>query len=143
VSEDPEQPTGHPTGHPSGADEPVGSAAEEAARLIGAVSDWAREHAGGLGAGVGGLAAQMAAAVHEVDEHVATGAPECRWCPVCRTVHALRTASPEVREHLSVAAASLAQAAAALMATDIPDDARPRRGHVEHIDLTDETDERS
>jgi hypothetical protein len=48
-----------------------------------------------------------------------------------------------VREHLSVAAASLAQAAAALMATDIPDDARPRRGHVEHIDLTDETDERS
>jgi hypothetical protein len=92
---------------------------------------------------VGGLAAQMAAAVHEVDEHVATGAPECRWCPVCRTVHALRTASPEVREHLSVAAASLAQAAAALMATDIPDDARPRRGHVEHIDLTDETDERS
>ena len=64
------------------ADEPVGSAAEEAAKLLGAVSDWAREHGGSLGAGVGGLATQMAAAVHEVDEHVATGAPECRWCPV-------------------------------------------------------------
>ncbi len=69
-----------------------------------------------------------------LDEHVATGAPECQWCPVCRTVHAIREVSPEVREHLATAAASLMQAAAGVLAaTGQPRTARQQ--DVEHIDL--------
>ena len=131
--------TGDP-GAPGGPDEPVGSAAEEAAKLLGAVSDWARErqHEWGtdLGSAVGGLAGQAAAAAHDIDAHIATGAEECRYCPVCRAVQAFRGASPEVKEHLAAAATSLAQAAAAMLATAVPEQ---RRGTgVEHIDLTDD-----
>ena len=41
------------------ADEPVGSAAEEAAKLLGAVSEWAREHGSDVGTAFGGLADQV------------------------------------------------------------------------------------
>jgi hypothetical protein len=116
------------------AQDPVGSAAEEAAKLLGAVSEWAREHGSDLGTAVGGLAEQVSAAAHDVDAHLATG-EDCRYCPFCRAVQVYRSASPEVRGHLSTAASSLAQAAAAMMATTVPDQ-RSRR--VEHIDLTDE-----
>ena len=118
--------------------DPVGSAAEEAAKLLGAVSEWARarqqDWGSDLGTAVGGLAEQASAAAHDVDAHLATG-EDCRYCPFCRAVQVYRSASPEVREHLSTAASSLAQAAAAMMATTVPDQ-RSRR--VEHIDLTDE-----
>ncbi len=59
-------------------DEPVGSVGDEAAKLLGALADWAGDHA------------------RDVDEHLATGDAECLYCPVCRTVHAVRQASPEV-----------------------------------------------
>ena len=39
-------------------------------------------------------AAVASAALHDVDEHLATGAPECRYCPVCRAVHVVRDAAP-------------------------------------------------
>ena len=116
------------------AQDSVGSAAEEAAKLLGAVSQWAREHGSDLGTAVGGLAEQASAAAHDVDTHLATG-EDCRYCPLCRAVQVFRSASPEVREHLSAAASSLAKAAAAMMATTVPDQ---RSGGVEHIDLTDE-----
>jgi hypothetical protein len=116
------------------AQDPVGSAAEEAAKLLEAVSEWAREHGSDLGTAVGGLAEQVSAAAHDVDAHLATG-EDCRYCPFCRAVQVYRSASPEVREHLSTAASSLARAAAAMMATTVPDQ-RSRR--VEHIELTDE-----
>ena len=123
--------------HPRG--EQVGSVSEEALKLMGALSGWAREHGSDLGAGLGDLADQASAAARGVDglleEHLATGAPECTWCPVCRTVHLVRQTSPEVRAHLAVAASSLLQAAAGLLATAVPDDARERAGGVERIDL--------
>ena len=75
---------------------------------------------------------------HAVDEHIATGAPECRYCPVCRVVHVVRDVSPEVRSHLMTAGASLVQAAAALMATAVQDDKDRGSGGVERIDLDDE-----
>jgi hypothetical protein len=115
--------------------DPVGSAAEEAAKLLGALADWARDHGGDLGAAVGGVASHASTAAHDVDAHLATGAEECRYCPICRAVQMFRSASPEVREHLSSAATSLAQAAAAMLATHVPDQ---RTGGVEHIDLTDD-----
>lgn len=117
----------------------VGSLADEAAKLFGALSGWARDQAGDAGEGLSDLAAHAAASAHDLNEHLATGAAECTVCPVCRAVHAVRQLSPEVTTHLTAAAASLAQAAAAVMATtpgrstssEEPDG-------VEHIDLADD-----
>ena len=114
----------------------VGPLAEEAAKLFGALSGWAREHAGEASEGLSGLAEQAASAVHGIDEHLATGSAECTVCPVCRTVHAVRQLSPEVTAHLTTAATSLAQAAAALLATPAP--RAGDRDDVEHIALDDE-----
>jgi hypothetical protein len=114
----------------------VGSLADEAAKLLGALSGWAREQAGEAGEGLSGLAAHAAASAHDLDEHLATGSAECTVCPVCRTVHAVRQLSPEVRTHLTAAAASLAQAVAAVMAT--PGDRAGEQGGVEDIDLADD-----
>lgn len=103
-------------GTAGGPDEQVGSVADEAAKLFGALSDWARG----------------------VDDHIATGAEECTYCPICRTVHVVRQASPEVRTHLAMAAASLMQAAAGILAAASSDGSREdgaRRDGVEHIDL--------
>ena len=114
----------------------VGSLGEEAAKLLGALSGWAREHGVEAGDGLSGLASQAAASAHELNDHLATGAAECTVCPLCRTVSAVRQASPEVTAHLSAAATSLAHAAAALLTTA----SHPSSGtdEVEHIDLTDE-----
>ncbi|GGO69818.1 hypothetical protein GCM10012276_06930 [Nocardioides deserti] len=117
----------------------MGSVAEEAAKLFGALGDWAQDQGsglGGLGAGLGGFAAHAAAAAQGAEEHPATGAPECTWCPVCRAVHAVRRTSPEVRAHLTAAASSLLQAAAEAMATAVPQDRQQPDGPgVERIDL--------
>ena len=102
----------------------VGSVADEAAKLLGALSDWAKD------------------AAHDVDRHIATGAEECTYCPVCRTVHAVRELSPEVKAQLATAATTFLQAAAGLMASAARDQ-QTRQGGVEHIDLDgldDDTD---
>ena len=127
-------------GHEDRPGEPdVGSVADEALKLFGALADAAKQHAGGAGGTVGGLADQASAMAQELGEHIATDSPECRYCPVCRVVHAVRETSPEVRSHLLVAASSLLQAAAGLMETLPPPagkDGAPARGPgVEHIDL--------
>lgn len=102
-------------GQQPGAHDTIGSAAEEALKLFGALADWGREH----GPGLAGQAVGAAAAAHDltrdVGEHLDTGAPECSYCPICRTAHAIREASPEIRTHLTTAAASLMQAAASIM----------------------------
>lgn len=115
----------------------VGSVGEEAAKLFEALQGWAREQGHDVGDGVSGLAGAASRAAKDVNEHVATGAPECEYCPVCRTVHVLRGASPEVRAHLATAASSFLQAAAGLLATAAPE---PRRTSdpVEHIGLDDD-----
>lgn len=134
-------------GTPHG-DPEVGSLAEEATRLFAALSDFARDQGGQVGSTVGdsaaGLAGHAARIAHDIDEHVATDAAECRYCPICRTVHAVRGLSPEVKAHLASAASSLAQAAAGVLAT-VADDPRTREGaggerrsdHVTRIDLDD------
>ena len=94
----------------------VGDVGEEAAKLLGALAGWARD----------------------VNDHVDTGAAECSYCPLCRTVHAFRQASPEVRDHLAVAASSLMQAAAGVLAATARGQAPDRASGVERIDLDDE-----
>lgn len=128
-------------GDPGEPDE-VGSVGEEAAKLFGALSDWAGDRGPGLGDGLAGLASQAAAAAHELGEHLDTGAPECDWCPVCRTVHLVRGTSPEVREHLAQAATSLMQAAAGVLAAASRAGERPEPSGVEHIDLDGDDDGR-
>lgn len=120
----------------------VGSLADEAAKLLGALSGWARDHVGEAGEGLSGLAAQAAASAHDLDEHLATGSTECTVCPICRTVHAVRQLSPEVTGHLTTAVTSLAQAFSALLATTPGRAGEQAAGDgaagVEHIDLTDD-----
>ncbi len=118
----------------------VGSVGEEAAKLLGAVSDWARDQGSDVGQGLGGLAGHAAASIHEINEHIATGSAECTYCPICRAVHALRDTSPEVRAHLVTAASSFLQAAATLLATQVPKDGSARAGGVERIDLDDDSE---
>ena len=119
-------------------DESVGSVAEEAAKLLHALQDWAKE-SGSEYAGAAASAAEGAAsAVHRIDEHIATGSAECAYCPVCRVISAVRATSPEVRQHLTTAGTSLLHAAAGLLAT-VPEPSKQRRdGPVEKIDLSDD-----
>jgi hypothetical protein len=84
--------------------QPVGSAAEEAARLFAAAEEWVRTRAGG----------------HL--EGLATGAPECTSCPVCQGIAAVRGVRPETVEHLLDAAASFVAALRTTVATPSPYD---------------------
>jgi hypothetical protein len=113
--------TGSDQGRAGGQDR-IGSAAEEAAKLFGALSGWASE----LG--------------HDVDAHLATGDAECTYCPICRTVHVLREAGPELTSHLASAGASLVQAAATIVAAASSPRARERSTGVENIDLDGDDD---
>lgn len=128
-----------PTGTAGEADdrEPVGSVGEEAAKLLGALSDWARTQGSDYTGTAAGAASAFTHAVRDVNEHVATGAPECRYCPVCQVIHAVRQTSPEVRTHLTVAASSLMHAAGELLATRTGPRSSPP---VEKIDLDAEGD---
>jgi hypothetical protein len=96
----------------------VGSLSEEAAQLF----------------------ATLAGLARGVDAHVATGGADCLWCPVCRVIHVVREASPEVRAHLAEAGASLLQAAAGLLAGAVPD---PPNGGTrrQRVDLDDDTED--
>ena len=117
--------------------EHVGSVGEEAAKLLGALSEWARDQGTDYAGSASGAASSFAHAVRDVNEHIATGGEDCRYCPVCQVIHVVRSTSPEVREHLSVAASSLMQAAAGLLATHTsPSSASP----VQKIDLDDGDD---
>ena len=120
----------------AGDDAEVGSFAEEAGKLFGALSGWAREHGDEPGDALSSLAAQAAASAGDLNDHIATGSDECTACPICRGVHAVRQLSPEVKSHLASAAASLAKAAATLMATQVPQDDRSS-SDVESMGLDD------
>jgi hypothetical protein len=123
---------GQHDGTATGSDAPVGSVGEEAVKLFGALSDWAREQGHDYAGTASGAADALGGVLHDVNEHLATDSAECRYCPVCQVVHVVRRTSPEVRTHLVQAATSLMQAAAGLLATRT--DTQPRPG-VERIDL--------
>lgn len=114
--------------------ENIGSVADEAAKLLGALSGWARDHGPDVGDGLADLAAGTAAAAHDVNEHIATGSADCVYCPVCRTIDVARSVSPEVRTHLASAAASLMQAAAGVLAAVAADDSRRAAAQGEDIE---------
>jgi hypothetical protein len=110
--------------------EPVGTLAEEAARLLAAVHVWAGDStAASRGRGPDG-------ADGEAEHHDEHDLAECQWCPLCRLVRMARATSPEVREHLSQAAVSLALAVKGLL--DDPRTTERRETSLEKIDLTEE-----
>lgn len=96
----------------------VGGAAEEAAKLFAAMENWARTRAG-----------------HLFDaEHIATGSPECQYCPVCQGIGVLRHVRPESVEHLLDAAASFVAALRTAVTTP-PSEPQRRTSPVQHIDV--------
>ena len=119
-------------GPPAG--EAVGSLGEEAAKLLGALSDWARDQGHDYAGSASGASGAVNQALHDVNEHIATGSADCRYCPVCQVIHVVRQTSPEVRANLALAATSLMNAAAGLLATRTGNPSRPG---VEKIDLDD------
>jgi hypothetical protein len=96
---------------------PLGSAAQEAARLFAAVEDWARTR------GQAGAA-----------EHTGPSTETCGVCPVCSGIALLRDVRPETVEHLLDAAASVVAAVrSAVVAPPAPDGSRS--SGVQHIDV--------
>jgi hypothetical protein len=95
--------------------EPLGSAAEEAARLLDAVRRWVDDRA----------------IEPDPGEHDA----QCRYCPLCHGAAALKQSQPEVYEHLSRAVDSLFAAVRA-SATSHTHQPRPEPPDVQHIVVT-------
>ncbi len=101
-------------------------AAVEALRLFEAIQDWARASS------FGDMRAHLSAAA---DSGFATDSADCRLCPICQVVGALRTHHPEVAEHLSDAVSSLTAAARSAMRERDEETRTARRDPVEHIDI--------
>ncbi len=116
-----------------GPTEPVGSVGEEAAKLFTALSGWAKDQGTDYAGSASSATSAVAGMFHDVNEHVATDGADCRYCPVCQVISAVRTTSPEVKAHLAIAASSLIQAAAGVLATQVPNDAK--NSSVEKINL--------
>lgn len=117
-------------------DEPVGSLAEEAAKLLGALQQWGAGGGEHDRAGPGGPG-PLSSILESLDEHIATGGRSCRYCPVCQVISLARAASPEVRDHLASAATSLLHAATSALNNQDGAEPRPEPG-VEKIDVTDD-----
>lgn len=101
-----------------------GPLAEEAARLVEALTDWARNAAGGLSAPRAGTSAPNAG----------DGA-ECQLCPVCQLLGVVRRTQPETFSHLADASASLLAAFRTVL--DSHDHGPSRASGVQRIDLDD------
>lgn len=136
MSDQQDGPSGPPPGGPppGAGGEPIGSVGEEAAKLFVALSGWAKEHGSATtGGAAAGAASAFGDAMSNLNEHIATGGEDCKYCPICQVISAVRATSPEVKAHLAVAASSLMHAAAGVLATQVPTDAKP--GPVEKINL--------
>jgi hypothetical protein len=89
------------------------SALEEAAWLV----DTLRRRIGGGGGGGAKSDDVWSDAVRDDwGDHFATGAPECRYCPICRAMAATRSSGPDIVENLVGAGGSLIAAAREAMA---------------------------
>lgn len=111
--------------------EPLGSAGEEAARLLDAVRRWVDDRvieSDGLDADETG---------DETDQRHTTSA-DCRYCPLCQAAAALRHSQPEVYEHLNRAVDALFMAVRAGTSSPArhPQSGPPSPPDVEHIVIT-------
>ena len=94
-----------------------GTIGDEAVKLLDAVQDWARRN---LGEGA----------------HIATGAPECTWCPICQFIAVLRGDRPEISDKIAEATASMVAAVRAVVdAAASPHHPAGEQPRVQRIDL--------
>jgi hypothetical protein len=135
--------------------EPVGSVAEEAAKLF-AVLQHAADTGGTTYAEQDPADEKHEPAPDDVHEHGIGRGPECQWCPVCQLINKVRHTSPETIEQLSTAAAhvlgsvrSLLEAAAEAARQAREDAAsrsdersaqqeEPSRSRVDRIDVSED-----
>jgi uncharacterized protein DUF5304 len=92
-----------------------GPLAEEAARLVEAIGEWAR------------------GAVGDVSTPSAGGSQECQICPVCQLLALVRRAQPDTFGHLADASASMLAALRTIV--ERHDHSAARSTGVERIDL--------
>jgi hypothetical protein len=123
----------------------VGSAAEEAVRLLTAAQDWARRSgwlppdrdpaAPGAGTGSADDTGEWWSSTSASGHHGwADGSAACQHCPVCQLIVIARQASPEVGEQLAHAVESLLAAARAFVPAP-PAGPGGSATRVERIDL--------
>ena len=112
----PEEPTPGGTGSPL---------LDEAARLAGAVQDWARKN---------------------LPEPTGDPHTDCQWCPLCQFASVLRGERPEVNERLAEAGNAIVGVLRSLLEPGAPPGAHrqapsradaPDGSRVQHIDLGD------
>lgn len=122
--------------------ESVGSVGEEAIKLLNALQGWARENRNDYAGAAADVVSEAASSFHALNEHIATGGENCRYCPICQLISAVRETSPEVKQHLSTASTSLMHAVAGIIASHVSDQAGKTRtdAAMEHIDLSDGDD---
>jgi hypothetical protein len=138
--------------------EPVGSVAEEAAKLFAVLQQAARheEPRRAPEPDEAEAAYEVPDEPEELHQHgAARSGPECQWCPVCQLIAKVRTTSPETIEQLSTAAAGVLGSvrslleAAADAARQAREDAesrtakakepeRPARSRVDRIDVSED-----
>ncbi|MPZ62936.1 MAG: hypothetical protein GEU93_16925 [Propionibacteriales bacterium] len=106
--------------------EPVGSLGDEAAKLIGALQGWAREHAADGIPQASGLASA----------YIADDSAACKVCPLCRLIAAGREINPQTIEQVGGAVASVLHSVADIIES-AQDNAGRRHDPVEKIDLSD------
>jgi Family of unknown function (DUF5304) len=94
-----------------------GPLAEEAARLVEALSEWAKGAANGLSIPAAGAG------------------PECQVCPLCQLLAVMRRTQPETFGHLADASASMV--AALRTVVERHDHTTTRKSGVERINLDD------
>ncbi|TDU87025.1 hypothetical protein EV138_0542 [Kribbella voronezhensis] len=136
--------------------EPVGSVAEEAAKLFAVLQQATTEAKGQHSSHQEPVHEEPADEAADEHEHGTAhrGGPECQWCPVCQLIAKVRTTSPETIEQLSSAAAgvlgslrSLLEAAAeaarqaradAESRTAEDPGEQPARSRVDRIDVSED-----
>lgn len=118
----------------------VGGVAEEAAKLLGVLDAWSREHGQALAA-VATAAGRAPRGGADADDQGSADTAGCSVfpaCPLCRSVaFAARSVSPQVREHLRGARGELLAAALGLLeaATAPPPEANPDEDTDEDTDV--------
>jgi hypothetical protein len=130
--------------------DPVGSVAEEAAKLFAVLQQAAVDPTG-----TAPPREESSDVPHGDTGHAHKLGPDCVWCPVCQVINKVRTASPETIEQLSTAAAhvlgsvrSLLEAAAeaarqsrddaTARSAPAPADEEPARSRVDRIDVSED-----
>ena len=93
-----------------------GTIGDEAVKLLDAVQDWARRN---LGEGA----------------HIATGAPECTWCPICQFIAVLRGDRPEISDKIAEATVSMVAALRAMVDAAASPQHPAGQPRVQRIDL--------